>query len=117
MSMHDAVGEAIEIMKVYLNDGKTPSKDIEAILVRMQVHEFFHWFSPGGKNSRLWDELSALIADAHTTQEIKDGFIMLVQEVRGETYSWDGWRLVNADIRKELFSTGGWSPPEAVTGG
>ena len=105
MSLHDAIGEAVESMEAYLADGDIPSPDVEALIVRMQVYEFFHWFSPS-EHKALWDACAELITGPYSTEEVKARFLVAAQGIAKEHdkhFSWDGWRMVGADIREDLL--------------
>ena len=102
MSLHDTVmGAMLDIEDDVGRAGvNAPEKKvdpaIEAILVRMEVYNFFHWTSPGGDGAKFWDKSQQLIAAPLTVEQLKSEFVKLVKEEKGHDIAWNKWRIEGA---------------------
>ena len=102
MSIHDTIMETMLDIEKYLErPSYSITPDLEAILVRLEIFNFFHWTSPGGDGEKFWDKSQKLIAAPLTVEQLKSEFVKLVKEERGnERYMhdivWNKWRIVDA---------------------
>ncbi len=100
MSIHDVVMDAMLNIEEYFEWPEDirfrVDEGIEAILVRMEVYNFFHWTSPGGDGHKFWEKSEKLIAKPLTVEQLKSEFVKLAKVEKGYDIVWKQWRIEGA---------------------